>query len=281
MATHLRENTSIQVIADICDGTAAALAADPQAAPLVTTWTAITSNADALAAERRTLERAARRARARLLVRDAVWDSTAAAFGRAVVDASNGRRDRAPYTRFFAKTVPSAAQAFGTQREIDIARAWIAELDRSAEEPLAKAWATKLTEATDALQNAFAERNDAVKALGLQHTAVTLFLDEVNREVDRLEGDLKKVFAGEADRVGSYLAAFRPSRSRRDRAARGRKRRSAPESGAASSRAEAYPHRIARSSASTTSASTSSPASASAMEASSSRSSAARSSSSR
>jgi hypothetical protein len=38
---------------------------------------------------------------------------------------------------------------------------------------------------------------------------VVLFIDDVNREIDRLEGDLKKLFPGEPDRVASYLAATR------------------------------------------------------------------------
>ena len=41
---------------------------------------------------------------------------------------------------------------------------------------------------------AFNQRNDTVKALGPQRTSVVLFIDDVNRELDRLEGDLKKLF---------------------------------------------------------------------------------------
>jgi hypothetical protein len=60
---------------------------------------------------------------------------------------------------------------------------------------------------------AFNQRNDIVKALGPLQTSVVLLIDDVNRELDRLEGDLKKLFPGQPDRVASYLAATRNSRS--------------------------------------------------------------------
>jgi hypothetical protein len=59
---------------------------------------------------------------------------------------------------------------------------------------LAQTWTPKLKEATDALEMAFSQRNDTVKAIRPQHTSVVLFIDDVNRELDRLEGDLKKLF---------------------------------------------------------------------------------------
>jgi hypothetical protein len=123
-----------------------------------------------------------------------------------------GRRDQPPYTRFFAKTTPSAAQNFGIQREIEMARSWLAELARNPSEPLAQTWTPKLKEATDALEMAFNQRNDTVSALAPQQTSVVLLIDDVNREIDRLEVDLKKLFPGASDRVASYLAATRPNR---------------------------------------------------------------------
>jgi hypothetical protein len=85
-------------------------------------------------------------------VLDAKWDATVAAFGRAVVDVSGGRRDQPPYTRFFGKTTPSAAQKFGIEREIETARGWLVELARNPSEPLAQTWTPKMKEATDALR---------------------------------------------------------------------------------------------------------------------------------
>lgn len=161
---------------------------------------------------RRWRRRDALRARSRLNVQDSQWDTTVAAFGRAVVDASGGRRDQAPYTRFFAKITPSAAQDFGIGREIELGRSWLAELARNPGEPLAQTWTPKLKEATDALEMACNQRNDTVKALGPQRTSVVLFIDDVNRELDRLEGDLKKLFPGNPDRVAAYIAATHNNR---------------------------------------------------------------------
>jgi hypothetical protein len=38
---------------------------------------------------------------------------------------------------------------------------------------------------------------------------VALLVGDVNDELDRLEGDLKKLFPGDPNRVASYLAATR------------------------------------------------------------------------
>ena len=102
-----------------------------------------------------------------------------AAFGRAVVDASGGRRDQAPYTRFFIKITPSAAQDFGIGREIELGRSWLAELARNPSEALAQMWTPRLKGATDALEMAFNRRNDTVKALGPQRTSVVLFIKDL------------------------------------------------------------------------------------------------------
>ena len=122
-----------------------------------------------------------------------------------------GLSDQPPYTRFFAKLTPSAAQKFGIEREIATARGWLVELARSPNEPLAQTWTPKVKEATDALEMAFLQRNDAVKALAPLQTSVVLLIDDVNRELDRLEGDLKKLFPGQPDRVASYLAELQVS----------------------------------------------------------------------
>ena len=51
-----------------------------------------------------------------------------------------------------------------------------------------------------------------MSALAPKQIAVVLLLDDVNRELDRLEGDLKKLFSGQPERVSSYLVATRQSR---------------------------------------------------------------------
>jgi len=216
MATKVPEGVSIRVVVDVTDSTCAALESDPETGTLSATWAAMRDKADGLAKSRLDCDRAATRARARLAVCDAKWDASVAAFGRAVVDASGGRRDQPPYTRFFGKTTPSAAQKFGIEREIEAAHAWLVELARNPTEPLAQTWTPKMKEATDALEMTFNQRNDTVKALGPLQTSVVLLIDDVNRELDRLEGDLKKLFPGQPDRVASYLAATRRSSSSSD-----------------------------------------------------------------
>lgn len=77
---------------------------------------------------------------------------------------------------------------------------------------MSQPWTPKLKAATDALEMACNQRNDAVKALGPHQTTVMLFIEDVNRELDLLEGDLKKLFPREPGRVASYLAATKPRR---------------------------------------------------------------------
>lgn len=212
MATHLRDNSSIQLIADVSDAVTAALESDPVTCHLAATWQALTRNADKLAYEKRDLDRNLRRTRARLLVADALWDSEVAAFGRAVVDASSGSRTVPPYTRFFNKVLPSAAQHFGYEREVALGEQWIAELGRDSEEPLAKTFIPRLEAVTGALRKAIDARAKSVAASEGHRTSVVLLLDAVNRELDRTEGDLLKLLPGERARVASYLSATRPVR---------------------------------------------------------------------
>lgn len=122
------------------------------------------------------------------------------------------RRDQAPYTRFFAKVSPSKAQTFGIQREIETARAWLVELGRDPGELLATTWTPKLKAATDELEMTINQRNDCLRALEPLRTSVLLFTEDVNRELNCLEGDLKKIFPNNPDRVASYLSATRPVR---------------------------------------------------------------------
>jgi hypothetical protein len=216
MSTKMKESSSIELVMNVVDATAAAVESDPATRVLAPTWAALRDKADGLAETGRRLNRDALRARSRLNVQDSQWDATVAAFGRAVLDASGGRRDQLPYTRFFAKNAPSVVQDFGIAREIELGRSWLAELARDPNEPLAQTWTPRLKSANDGLAEAFDQRNDAVKALAPQRTSVVLFVDDVNRELDRLEGGLKKLFPGNTDRVASYLAATRRSVSAPD-----------------------------------------------------------------
>jgi hypothetical protein len=113
-----------------------------------------------------------------------------------------GAADLPPYTRFFTKVTPSAAQELGIDKEIELATSWLAELARDPSEALAQMWTPRLKTATDGLQTACTQRDQAVAALGPHHTSVALLVGEVNTELDRLEGDLKKLFPGDPNPGG-------------------------------------------------------------------------------
>jgi hypothetical protein len=214
MATHLPENATIQTAADACAGVAGGLDSDPATQNLTPLWDALTNKGDTLMGARRLAERTLGRARAKLAVMDALWDPEIAAFGRDVVDETGGKRDQAPYTRFFKTVNPSTAQTFGTDREVELGKSYIAELNRIPNETLATKWIPRLTTATENLSAASTNRRNALQTLALQNTAEELFIADVNREIDILEGELLKRFPGQPKRVASYLDATRPTRKR-------------------------------------------------------------------
>lgn len=215
MATHLRENATISFAADTCASIAGALDSDPQTKPLAPVWDSLTTKADNLVSARRTIERTLARARSRLAVLDALWDPEVAAFGRDMVDQSGGNREAAPYTRFFKTATPSAAQDFGIDREVQQGRDWIAELNRDPNDPIAVKWSPRLKHVTDNLADGSTARRNALQALGLQATAEELFIEDVNRELDIVEGELLKLFPGQPKRIAAFLEATRPSTKRR------------------------------------------------------------------
>jgi hypothetical protein len=81
---------------DAVDATCAVLESDKETATPAPTWAGLRDKADAIAKGRTDCDHSVSRTRARLAVCDAKWDATVAAFGRAVVDASGGRRDPPP-----------------------------------------------------------------------------------------------------------------------------------------------------------------------------------------
>ena len=213
MATHLRETTTVNTLADICDSIAGALETDPKTEKLAPDWIAFTSRADALVSDKQRLERKLSRARTRIAVQDAVWDPEIAAFGRAVVDASNGKRDVPPYTRFFKDISPSEAQKLGPEKEVIFGQGCIAELNRNPQEALAVSWIPRLKVVTDALAKALETRTSGEKEQQLLGVSLGLLLREVNRALDMIEGDLQKIFPGDVKRVASYLSSTKPSSS--------------------------------------------------------------------
>lgn len=217
MATHLRSNANIHFVSDICASIAVALDSDPQSKQLAPSWDALTTKADSLVTDRRTVDRNLGRARAKLSVFDAHWDPEIAAFGRDVLDQSGGKRDQAPYTRFFKNVSASTAQSFGIDREVQQGQEWIAELHRNAAEALATKWIPRLELVTNALAGGSAARRNALQAAALQDTAEELFIADVNRELDILEGELLKLFPGQPKRVAAFLEATRPATRRSSR----------------------------------------------------------------
>jgi hypothetical protein len=214
MATHFPEETSIHAATDACDAIAGGLDSDPETQHLAPLWEAMTAKGDTLVNDRRTVERTLGRARVKVGVMDARWDPEVAAFGRDVVDQSGGKRDQLPYTRFFKKVSPSAAQTFGVDREVQQGKDWLAELARDPNENLAQKWTPRLSVVTDNLAAGSAHRLTALKALALQDVAEELFIADINREIDILEGALLQLFPGQPKRVAAFLEPTRPRRKR-------------------------------------------------------------------
>jgi hypothetical protein len=215
MATHLRDDISIDELADTCDEITAGLELDDEAKHLSTTWASFTQRADELSAKQEKLDRRLRRARIGILVRDGRWDSTEAAFGRAVVNASDGRRDKDPYLRFFKDYTPSSAQDQAPDKEISLANGWIAELKRVPQEPLANPWVSKLEGVTIPLAQALQERTAAEQEQQPITITKNSLLQEINLALDTLEGELLRLFPGQSKRVSAFLSPTRPTRTTR------------------------------------------------------------------
>lgn len=210
MATHLRDNAAIDSAVEIVDAIAGGLESDPATAPLAPVWIALVLRGDALAASLRTQRRLARRARTAVNVADAVWDPDVKAFTRAILDIAQGKRDSADYQRFFRGATSTEIVHYGIDREVQAGRGFIAELGTySPGSSLNEVWVPRLTRSTDALQRASEARRAAVTAMGPLLTAQFLYVEDVNLEIDRLEGQLQMQFPGDPGRVASYLSATR------------------------------------------------------------------------
>lgn len=213
MAQHLRKTTTAQSAAHTCFELAASLDADPHTQDLAPLWDALCAKGDALTAQGVQLFRTLLRSRAHVTVRDSLWDIEISAFARAVLDASDGKFDQLPNARFFAKVKASVAQQFGVDREVAQGHAWIAELGREPTEALAIEWSSRLSDVTGKLESASAQRKDALGALAMYGVSEILLIEEINVEIDKLEGDLKKRFPRQPKRVAAYLAPLSAKRS--------------------------------------------------------------------
>lgn len=219
MATHLDERTSAEDGADLADEIAGGLEADEEAMHLAAVWNALVARGDELSGRIRAAERATGRARARLTVIDARWDNTDSAFSRSALDAANGKPTEAPYTTFYAKVPASKVNSFGVQRAVEFGRGVVAILDADPSSPLATEWRPRWAADTDALAQAATARDTAVRAEAPLDVEERLYIEDFNLELDRLEGDLLKLFPGQSKRIHAFLAPTRSRRSRRRRKA--------------------------------------------------------------
>lgn len=215
MATHIPRRTSAEDAADIADQIAAALEADDDTVDLAPVWNAMVVHGDDLAARVRAAARRTGRARARLTVIDSRWDTTDSGFSRRMLDASNGKPKEPPYSTFYAKATASKINHFGVQREIAFGRDVVSILDGDPSSPITAEWRARWAADTDALEQAATDRDAAVRAEVPLDVEETLFADALNLEIDRLEGELKKRFAGQPKRVAAFLEATRRSTPKR------------------------------------------------------------------
>jgi hypothetical protein len=208
MATHLRELTVIDDVADICDSISGALETDEKTKHLATEWANFTARADEQADAQKKLNRRLRRARTNIEVKDAIWDpEVAGAFGRAVVDASNGKRDIPPYTRFFKDHPPSEIRKMKKEDEVKFGNQAITELNRDPSEALAVTWIPRITAVNTELAASIDTKTKAEAEQVTLYQSRDLLIKEINKHLDVLEGDLQKIFPGDLKRVASYLTA--------------------------------------------------------------------------
>jgi hypothetical protein len=211
MATHLRANTGIDTAVEIVDAIAAGLEGDEATRSLAAVWVALIARGDGISADLKAKRRLARRARVRVAVADASWDRAVRAFSRAVLDAVDNKRDSATYLRFFRGATASQIQNYGVDREVEEGRHMALELETMAGS--LQSHRAPIAAATDALAAAASARKDAVRAVGPLLTAQFLYVEDVNLEIDRLEGALQGLFPGEPARVSAFLSALRREES--------------------------------------------------------------------
>ena len=214
MATHLRDMGAADA-ADICDAVAAGLDASETTRTLALAWTALVLRGDDIAAQCRQHRRATGRARAREKVADVNFDRNNSAFSRYALDASNGKRDIAPYATFYAGVAPSTINAYGVDREVEIGRGILGILASDAGAAHRETWAPRWSANTEALAAATRTKKDAVLAQATFSANETLYIEEINRELDRLEGELLRLFPGDRDSVEAFLAPTRPTPKRK------------------------------------------------------------------
>jgi hypothetical protein len=207
MATHIRENTSTSTVVEAVDGIAAAVGADPQTLHLAPSWTALVTRGDDLAHRIELARRTLRRARAVVAVRDSIWDAWIKQVDREMLATSGGHRDHSSYAVFFGDASANDATRWGIDREVEFGRALLAKMGPEATSPVASRYAPRTRELTEALATANDARKEALRAIGPLLGEQLLYIEDVNAEIDRLEGQLQVLFPREPKRVASYLSA--------------------------------------------------------------------------
>jgi hypothetical protein len=211
MATHWRETQDLDEVGDTADAIASGLEAHAQTQNLAQPWNQLTHTIDTQHQAVRQARRTVKRAQVQRDVALARLKDEASAFGRAVVDASGGKRAAAPYTDFFDKHAPSAVVTFGVQDQLAAVQGWLDTLPRSAGGALASAWQPRLAAARSALSDASTEVDRADAALTQQLKVGQGVVRASNLALDTLEGDLKKTFPGQPGQIAAFLAPTRKS----------------------------------------------------------------------
>lgn len=214
MATHLSYGISAGDAADMADEIAGALEADEATTHLASVWNAMVARGDKIAARKKSLRRATGRARARLSVIDARWDETDSAFSRATLDAASGNRKKPPHSTFYDAASASTVNSFGVRREIEFGRRVVDVLTATPALGLGADWAERWARDTDALEGAVNARDAALRAESTIDVEAQQYIDDFNKELDALEGELLKIFSGQSHRVASFLTATRRTRRR-------------------------------------------------------------------
>jgi len=75
-------------------------------------------------------------------------------------------------------------------------------------------WTPRLEKVNGALDTASTNRGNAIRGLALHATGEALYIEDINLELDKLEGDLLKLFPGQPKRVAAFLDATRTKRKR-------------------------------------------------------------------
>ena len=164
------------------------------------------SASDASRAARRRRSTSMNRSRTRAPGR---WGRHDSAFGRALLDAASGKRENAPYSLFYGATPPSAINAYGVDRQVETGRTFLRLLAADSGAALRAAWAAGWEAVNEALATASRAKKDATLAEAPHSVAEALYVDDVNKELDRLEGDLLKRFPGDRATVDAFLAPTR------------------------------------------------------------------------